>query len=201
MGVPVISRAASVGIVGGGGGGLVARTGGRRGGRSGSRRLRSAQGVQVVPVGTRVRRARDRVLGLEENNAASVGDLENATFFDKGVGMAFEGVFGTEHTRSVKVRTAAKRAARHKVQAERTFAGVFGIYADQLSALPPHVAAPVPTYFSATARPAPKNLPARSFCDVCGLIGSYACTVCGLSTCGLSCSAIHSESRCVQLKR
>ena len=44
----------------------------------------------------------------------------------------------------------------------------------------------------------PSKTPPRSFCSVCGYIGTYACTRCGSRYCCSKCLANHKETRCLK---
>ena len=53
-----------------------------------------------------------------------------------------------------------------------------------------------PNYLSVAA--APSTRPPRHFCSVCGFIGQYSCTRCGMRYCSLKCNANHKETRCLK---
>ncbi|KAL1923909.1 uncharacterized protein VTP21DRAFT_6944 [Calcarisporiella thermophila] len=63
----------------------------------------------------------------------------------------------------------------------------------RIDLLPPEV----PTYLTADA--APSMYPPRRFCSVCGYIGNYSCTRCGMRYCTLKCLATHEETRCMKV--
>lgn len=51
-----------------------------------------------------------------------------------------------------------------------------------------------PNYLTAAAPP-PKRPPIK-LCEICGYLGRYTCTRCGIAYCEISCQAIHDETRC-----
>jgi hypothetical protein len=53
-----------------------------------------------------------------------------------------------------------------------------------------------PNYLSINA--APSGKPNRKFCSVCGLLGQYACTRCGMRYCSIKCNSHHKETRCMK---
>jgi zinc finger HIT domain-containing protein 1 len=53
-----------------------------------------------------------------------------------------------------------------------------------------------PNYVSVNA--ASSGKPARKFCSVCGLLGHYSCTRCGMRYCSIKCNNHHKETRCMK---
>ncbi|KNC54813.1 zinc finger HIT domain-containing protein 1 [Thecamonas trahens ATCC 50062] len=166
------------------------------GGRSGSKRkaLRSGGRAAVVPLRSRARRVQARLAALEMNNAKVHTELETLPL-DGGADMV-SSVYGVAGKKG-----AAKDRAKHRaiVQAKRNYGKVFSRYVAELGGLPDVAASHKPNYLTVRARSSRE--PPRAFCDVCGLIGPYTCTVCGVRYCQLACLAIHSESRCTSYKR
>lgn len=50
-------------------------------------------------------------------------------------------------------------------------------------------------YISIAAGPSWR--PARHYCSVCGSLGSYTCTRCGMRFCSIRCNENHKETRCL----
>ena len=50
-----------------------------------------------------------------------------------------------------------------------------------------------------TACAGPSIFPARQFCSVCGLVGSYSCVRCGMRFCSIRCNQNHKETRCLKV--
>lgn len=136
-------------------------------------RLLENQRTVILDNGTRMRRLRNYLNSLEEDNHRSDIFVEETDL-------------DSNSTESKQKRS----ATYYKEKYNRSFSQL--VATDQMEAERDKR----PSYMDAAVEDS--KFPRRHFCNVCGYEAPYACIQCGVRFCSVGCKMIHNDTRCIR---